>query len=64
MTNIMRGAQILARNYQRYGSWDKAAAAYFGAIDAQGNVTGARDATGASGCDYVQKFLHFSTLGF
>lgn len=55
-TNIRRGAQILAQNYQRYGSWDQAAAAYFGAIDDSGNVTGASDATGTSGWVYVQLF--------
>jgi cell wall-associated NlpC family hydrolase len=54
--NIQRGAEILADNYARLGSWDKAAAAYFGAIDSKGNITGARDATGTSGNLYVQTF--------
>lgn len=48
-TNVLRGAKILADNYRRWGNWDKAAAAYFGAIDGQGNITGARDAVGQSG---------------
>jgi hypothetical protein len=56
-TNITRGAEILADNYKRYGSWDKAAAAYFGSIDAQGNITNASDAQGTTGNSYVSKFL-------
>jgi cell wall-associated NlpC family hydrolase len=56
-TNIQRGAEILRDNYQRYGSWDKAAAAYFGAIDSSGNILGgAQDARGTSGSTYVSKF--------
>ncbi|MCX2726001.1 M23 family metallopeptidase [Thermomicrobium sp. 4228-Ro] len=54
--NIFTAADLLSELYRRYGSWDKAAAAYFGAIDASGNVTGARDAIGTSGYDYVDKF--------
>ena len=56
LTNITRGAEILRDNFSRWGSWDKAAAAYFGAIDNQGNITGARDATGTSGNQYVNTF--------
>jgi hypothetical protein len=56
-TNITRGAEILADNYKRYGSWDKAAAAYFGSIDAQGNITNASDANGTTGNSYVNRFL-------
>jgi cell wall-associated NlpC family hydrolase len=56
-TNIQRGAEILADNYKRYGSWDKAAAAYFGAIDSSGNILGgAQDARGTTGSTYVSKF--------
>lgn len=55
-TNIFTAADFLSELYRRYGSWDKAAAAYFGAIDARGNITGARDAVGTSGYQYVQLF--------
>jgi murein DD-endopeptidase MepM/ murein hydrolase activator NlpD len=55
-TNIKRGAEILAKNLSSYGSWDKAAAAYFGAIDASGNITGAQDVLGTGGYKYVQMF--------
>lgn len=55
-TNVMKGAKILADNYRRWGSWDKAAAAYLGAIDANGNITGAADAHGTTGNAYVQRF--------
>ena len=54
--NVFTAADYLAELYRRYGSWDKAAAAYFGAIDAQGNITGARDALGTTGFQYVEKF--------
>jgi hypothetical protein len=55
-TSIHRGAKILADNYKRYGDWDRAAAAYFGAIDENGNITDASDATGTVGSKYVQLF--------
>ncbi len=55
-TNVSRGLQILANAYRRFGNWDSAAAAYFGAVDAMGRPTGGRDATGTSGVDYVTKF--------
>jgi murein DD-endopeptidase MepM/ murein hydrolase activator NlpD len=58
-TNLMVAAEILAENYQRYGSWDKAVAAYFGAIDAQGNITGAKDAYGTSGFQYVSQVITY-----
>lgn len=53
-TNVMKGAQILKDNYDRYGSWDQAFAAYLGAIDANGNITSAQDAYGTTGQDYVR----------
>lgn len=56
LVSIDRGAKILADNYRRYGDWDKAAAAYFGAIDANGNITDASDATGTTGNRYVTLF--------
>jgi len=52
--NLLVAAEILAENYKRYGSWDKAIAAYFGAIDAYGNITDAKDAIGTSGTQYVK----------
>src|SRR3990172_3136972 len=53
----MKGAEILRRNYQRWGTWPQALAAYFGAIDASGNITGAADATGTPGRRYVEMVL-------
>lgn len=56
-TNIMRGAKIYADNLRRYGGdRDKAAAAYFGAIDNQGNVTSATDGSAVDGHAYVRLF--------
>lgn len=55
-TNIKVGAQILKILYDKYGSWDKAAAAYLGAIDEHGNITGAPDAYGTTGHIYVDLF--------
>lgn len=55
-TNVFQGARILQTNYQRYGDWDKAAAAYFGAISPEGSITGARDVSGTSGNAYVARF--------
>lgn len=55
-TSILRGTKILADNYRRWGDWDRAAAAYFGAIDDKGNITDATDVTGTSGSKYVQLF--------
>jgi murein DD-endopeptidase MepM/ murein hydrolase activator NlpD len=53
--NVRVAAEILAENYATYGDWDKAAAAYFGAIDAYGNITNASDGI-SSGYQYVQRF--------
>lgn len=52
-TNIQKGLEMLYERYKRYGSWDKAVAAYFGAIDGAGNITGAQDDNGTSGWGYV-----------
>lgn len=57
-TNVFKGAQILAENYRRYGSWEKASAAYFGAISASGEITGASDAVGQTGYGYVGAFTN------
>jgi hypothetical protein len=51
-TNIRYGTQMLANLYRQYGDWDKASAAYFGALR-NGQITDARDATGTSGHQYV-----------
>lgn len=55
-TNVRKGASILADNYKRYGDWDKAVAAYLGAIDGNGNITTSTDANGTDGFKYVQMF--------
>lgn len=55
-TNIRTGAEVLKINFEKYGSWDKAAAAYLGAIDEYGNITGAPDAYGTTGYTYVDLF--------
>jgi len=48
-TNVMRGAEILARNYMSTGSWEGAAARYFGiGTDVMGTTTD----------QYVQKFVN------
>jgi hypothetical protein len=54
--NIAKGAGILADNFRRYGSWDKAVAAYLGAVDAQGNITGGADVLGTDGFEYAARF--------
>jgi murein DD-endopeptidase MepM/ murein hydrolase activator NlpD len=55
-TNVMKGAKILADNYQRYGNWDTAVAAYLGAVDAGGNITHDTDANGTDGFKYAAMF--------
>lgn len=55
-TNVFKGASILADNYRRYGNWDKAVAAYLGAIDANGNIIAAQDANGTDGFAYARLF--------
>jgi len=55
--NVFKGAGILADNLRKYGAWTKAAAAYFGAIDANGNITGGTDVGGVSGNQYVNLFV-------
>jgi murein DD-endopeptidase MepM/ murein hydrolase activator NlpD len=52
--NVAKGVEILANNYKRWNDWQKAVAAYFGAIDQAGNITGAQDAWGTTGNAYVQ----------
>ncbi len=55
-TNIRAGTRLLADRYRRFGSWEKAAASYFGAADAEGNITDATDAGGQTGTGYVAAF--------
>ncbi|HEX2282342.1 MAG TPA: C40 family peptidase [Thermomicrobiales bacterium] len=63
--NIRTSAEILTQGYLQWGSWDKAAAAYFGAIDAAGNITDAADAFGTTGHAYVDRFNNnLIALGF
>ena len=56
LTNITVGAQVFKNALQRYGNPQSAAAAYFGAVDANGNPTGATDAGGQTGTGYVAQF--------
>ena len=39
-TNIRKGIQVLMNGYNRWKTWEQAAAAYLGAIDANGNIVG------------------------
>jgi murein DD-endopeptidase MepM/ murein hydrolase activator NlpD len=55
-TNLYYAAGILASNYEAWGSWDKAVAAYLGAIDSNGNIAGGDPYTGMSGNEYVRRF--------
>jgi cell wall-associated NlpC family hydrolase len=55
-TNIRTAAAILVAAKDKWGTWDQAAAAYFGALDAQGAITDARDAYGTTGPQYVERF--------
>ena len=53
-TNLDWAARILKGGLDRYGTEDKALAAYLGAIDSRGNITGAVDANGTGGNRYIQ----------
>ena len=53
--NVMAGTRFLAELYRKHGSWDKAVAGYFGALDANGNITEASDGN-TTGSGYVQSF--------
>lgn len=53
-TNLEWSSRILKNGLDRYGSEDKALAAYLGAIDARGNITGAVDANGTGGNQYIR----------
>ncbi len=54
--SLAKMAKILQRGFERFGNWDSAAAAYFGAADADGNPTLDTDVTGTSGVEYVKRF--------
>lgn len=54
-TNLLRAAEHIAKLQARYGAGDRVAAAYFGAIDGAGNVTGASDGN-VDGFEYVRRF--------
>ena len=63
--NVRTAAEVLAKAHATWGTWDKAAAAYFGAIDDAGNITGATDAYGTTGYEYVERFLYnIASVGF
>ena len=58
--NVATGVKMLADGFKRFGSWDLAAAAYFGAIkqDDAGNwaVADWKDVGGMNGPEYVRRF--------
>jgi murein DD-endopeptidase MepM/ murein hydrolase activator NlpD len=54
-TNLTRAAEHIALLQSTYGSGERVAAAYFGAIDGAGNVTGASDGN-VNGFEYVRRF--------
>lgn len=54
-TNLFRAAQHIRLLQDRWGDPERVAAAYFGAIDAGGNVTGASDGN-ITGYGYVARF--------
>ena len=61
-TNIRTAADILLQNYRQYGSWENAAAAYFGgggAFNADGSYSSAFDAYGTDIGTYVGRFRNY-----
>lgn len=54
--NVRKGAEVLAQNLRAWGDWQRAAAAYFGAIDGAGNITADQDVGGQTGQGYVDQF--------
>lgn len=65
-TNIRTGAEILRILYDQWGSWDKAAAAYLGALNPDGTISDtAMDAHGTNGYTYVGLFhANLHALGY
>jgi len=55
--NIHWGTGIFKWGLDAWGTYEQAAAAYFGAIDSEGNITGDMDVTGTTGNEYVDKFM-------
>lgn len=55
--NIAKGVELLAAAYRTWGSWEKALARYFGALDSTGAIRDWADATGVSGRLYVRLVL-------
>lgn len=66
-TNLDWSARILKSGIDRYGTEDQGLAAYLGAIDARGNITGAVDANGTGGNQYIRtvrdRQQRYRTLG-
>jgi hypothetical protein len=60
-TNVRYGTKMLADLYKQHKDWDKASAAYFGALR-NGQITDARDATGTTGREYVDRRKRRSAL--
>jgi soluble lytic murein transglycosylase-like protein len=54
-TNLQRAAEHIRVLRSRWGTADRIAAAYFGAIDGGGNITGASDGN-VDGYEYVRRF--------
>jgi cell wall-associated NlpC family hydrolase len=67
-TNIRTAAEILKMNYEQYGSWEKAAAAYFGgggAFNPDGSYSNSSDSYDTTITDYVERFNDYLyTLGY
>ena len=55
--NLDWSARILADGFKRWKTPQQAAAAYLGALDRNGNVTGAADANGTTGHAYVARIM-------
>lgn len=53
-TNLDWSARILKSGIDRYGTEDQGLAAYLGAIDRNGTITGAVDANGTGGNQYIR----------
>jgi murein DD-endopeptidase MepM/ murein hydrolase activator NlpD len=54
-TNLQRAAEHIAQLQARYSAREQVAAAYFGAVDRAGNITGASDGN-VDGFEYVRRF--------
>jgi cell wall-associated NlpC family hydrolase len=67
-TNIRTAADILKQNYDSYGSWEAAAAAYFGgggAFNSDGTYSSSSDSYGTDISSYVNAFKgNLTVLGY